>query len=118
MAGVTGVDAMLGELRTITTARTQSGAWGTIPTSRRGLPFLAVISHFVMGPGGISRFLRSACQLRSHDRYVTAGFILFVPEVFAGVSGVVPSRRGRTGNRGGHPKEARRFHASHLQNRA
>src|SRR5436309_13610824 len=101
MAGVTGVDAMLGELRTITTARTQSGAWGTIPTSRRGLPFLAVISHFVMGPGGISRFLRSACQLRSHDRYVTAGFILFVPEVFAGVSGVVPSRRGRTGNRGG-----------------
>src|SRR5437667_10531334 len=54
-----------------------------------------------MGPGGISRFLRSACQLRSHGRYVTAGFIIFVPEGFGGVSRVVPSRRGRTGNRGG-----------------
>src|SRR5439155_21061703 len=86
---------------TIRTARTNNRAKGTIPTSRRSLPFLAVISHFVMGPGGISRFLRSACQLRSHDRYVTAGLILFVPEVFAGVSGVVPSRRVRTGNRGG-----------------
>src|SRR5881397_3514058 len=45
--------------------------------------------------------LRLACQLRPHERYVPAVFIVLVPGAFAGVSGVVPSRRGRTGNRGG-----------------
>src|SRR5436309_889010 len=45
--------------------------------------------------------LRLACQLRPHERFVPAVFIVLVPGAFAGVSGVVPSRRGRTGNRGG-----------------
>src|SRR2546426_9132036 len=45
--------------------------------------------------------LRLACRLRPHERYVPAVFILLVPGAFAGVSGVVPSRRGRTGNRRG-----------------
>src|SRR2546426_2594117 len=92
---------MLGELRTIRTARTQSGAQDTIPTSRRSVPFLAVIPQFVMGPGGISRFPPIGLPIATTERYVPAVCILLVPGAFAGVSGVVPSRRGRTGNRGG-----------------
>lgn len=43
---------------------------------------------------------RAACQLRPHDGQGNTRFTLLVLEVFVGVSGVVPSRRGRTGNRG------------------
>src|SRR3989449_5892389 len=92
---------MLGEPRTIRTIRAQSGAQDTIATSRRNVPCLAVTPNSSWVQAVFHDSLRSACQLRSHDRCVPAGFILLVPAVFAGVSRVVPSHRGRTGNRGG-----------------
>src|SRR5439155_11051663 len=104
-------------------SRGRRGAQGPRAEPRTPLPGVASPSSpsspkFVMGPGGISRFPPIGLPIATTERYVPAGFILPFREPSQAYQESFPRVGDEQEIEEGHPKEARRFHTPHLQNRA
>src|SRR2546426_12320374 len=114
MAGATGVDANPGDPRTKGSARPPSGAQDSTPTPRSRLPFLAVIPQIHHGS---RRYFTIPSDWPANCDHMNAMCLRFSSSSFREPSQAYQEAFPRVGDEQeieeGHPKEARRVHASY-----